>query len=127
MAYLFPYSQNLDATTSIIRHLFKSTRQVSCTQMPICQKLISNIVVPAYVYVTPYYWCIQCQFCSRMTVRYGALVRYGTPRFLLRSTVRWYGTPFFGMLRVRYVGTVHIFCNGTGLNFCNSTLVRCLN
>ena len=28
------------------------------------------------------------------TVRYGTLVRYGMPQFLLRSTVRWYGTPF---------------------------------
>ena len=39
-------------------------------------------------------------------------VRYGTPQFLLRSTVRWYGTPFlqwygYGMLvpLVTYVGT----------------------
>ena len=30
----------------------------------------------------------------RMAVRYDTLVRYGTSQFLLRSTVRWYGTPF---------------------------------
>ena len=33
-------------------------------------------------------------------------VRYGTPQFLLRSTVRWYGTPFFVKVRVRNVSTV---------------------
>ena len=34
-------------------------------------------------------------------------VRYGTPQFLLRSMVRWYGTFFFFflMVRVRYVRT----------------------
>ena len=48
-----------------------------------------------------------------MAVRYGTLVRYGTPQFLLRSTVHWYGT-FFFMVRVRYVGTVRLFCKGTG-------------
>ena len=29
-----------------------------------------------------------------MAVRYGTLVRYVTLQFLLRGTVRWYGTPF---------------------------------
>ena len=33
-------------------------------------------------------------------------VRYGTPQFLLRSTARWYGTPFFEKVGVRYVGTL---------------------
>ena len=28
------------------------------------------------------------------TIRYGGTVAYGTPRFLLRNTVQWYGTPF---------------------------------
>ena len=41
-------------------------------------------------------------------------VRYGTSQFLLRSTVRWYGTFFFVMVRVRYVGTVRLFCKGMG-------------
>ena len=49
-----------------------------------------------------------------MAVRYGTLVRYGTPQFLPRSTVRWYDTPFFVMVRVRHVGTVRFFCKGTG-------------
>ena len=51
---------------------------------------------------------------ARMAVRYGTLVRYGTPQFLLRSRVRWYGTFFFVMVRVRYFGTVRLFCKGTG-------------
>ena len=55
-----------------------------------------------------------------MAVRYGTLVPYGTPRFLLRSTVRY---AFFVMVRVRYAGTVRLFCDGTG----TGTLVRCLN
>ena len=33
----------------------------------------------------------------------------GTPQFLPRSTVRWYGTLFFLMVRVRYVGAVRLF------------------
>ena len=50
-------------------------------------------------------------------------VRYGTPQFLLRSTVRWYGTfccsgtgtvrwygtPFLRKVRVRYVATLFEF------------------
>ena len=32
-------------------------------------------------------------------------VRYGTPQFLWRDTVRWYGTLFFVMVWVRYVDT----------------------
>ena len=31
---------------------------------------------------------------TRMAVRYGTLVRCGKPQFLLRTTVRWYGTLF---------------------------------
>ena len=52
-------------------------------------------------------------------------VRYGTPQFLPKSTVRWYGTLFlqwYGyvtlvryafcvMVRVRYVGTLFEFQN----------------
>ena len=41
-------------------------------------------------------------------------VRYGSPQFLLRITVRWYGTFFVVMVRVRYVGTVRLSCKGTG-------------
>ena len=36
-------------------------------------------------------------------------VRYGTPKFLLRTTVR-----FFRNGRLRYVGTVRLFCKDTG-------------
>ena len=49
-----------------------------------------------------------------MAVWYGTLVCYGTPQFLQRGTVHWYGTLFFAMVRVRYVGMVCRFCNGTG-------------
>ena len=44
-----------------------------------------------------------------MAVRYGTLVQYRTPRFLLRGTVRFFcnGTVrLFVMVRVRYVGTL---------------------
>ena len=46
-------------------------------------------------------------------------VRYGTPQFLLRSTVRWYGTPFFAMARVRYAffATVRLRYVGTLFEF----------
>ena len=40
-------------------------------------------------------------------------VWYGTPQFLRRDTVR-----FFVMVRVWYVGTVHLFRNGTGTVRC---------
>ena len=57
---------------------------------------------------------------SQPTFLPGLAVRYGTPQFLLRSTVRWYGTPFLywygydtllryastAMVRVRCVGTL---------------------
>ena len=43
------------------------------------------------------------------TVRYGTLVRYGTPRFLLRGTVRFFCN---GTGTVRRYGT--LVCNGTG-------------
>ena len=33
----------------------------------------------------------------------------GTPQFLLKNTMRWYGTSFFVMVRVRYVGTLFEF------------------
>ena len=47
-----------------------------------------------------------------MTVRYGTLVRYVTLQFLLRGTVRWYGTPFlewygYGTL-VRYASKIEL-------------------
>ena len=35
-------------------------------------------------------------------------VRYGTPQFLLKSTVRWYGTPFFVKVQVRYAFFVKV-------------------
>ena len=39
--------------------------------------------------------------------QYGRLVRYGTPKFLTRSTVRWYGTFFCkGTGTVRWYGTL---------------------
>ena len=52
--------------------------------------------------------------------QYDTLVRYGTPQFLLRSLIRWYGTlflkwykhgtlvwyAFFVKVRARYVGTL---------------------
>ena len=53
-----------------------------------------------------------------MAVWYGTLVCYGTPQFLQRGTVHWYGTLFlrwygmlvwyvvFVMVQVRYVGTL---------------------
>ena len=45
-----------------------------------------------------------------MATRYGTLVRYGTPQFLIRSAVHWYGMPFlkwyeYGTL-VRYVSKI---------------------
>ena len=54
------------------------------------------------------------RFLARMAVRYGAVRRYGTPQFLLRSTVRLYcnGTDtlvqyaLFVKVRVQYVGTL---------------------
>ena len=47
-----------------------------------------------------------------MAVRYGTLVRYVTLQFLLRGTVRWYGTPFlewygYGTL-VRYASKIEL-------------------
>ena len=41
-----------------------------------------------------------------MAVRYGTLVLYGTPQFLLRSTVPWYGTFFFFFFVMVRTGTV---------------------
>ena len=47
-----------------------------------------------------------------MAVRYGTLVRYVTLQFLLRGTIRWYGTPFlewygYGTL-VRYASKIEL-------------------
>ena len=64
--------------------------------------------------VTIYYDRSRCKFIYSVMQgwQYGT-VRYGTPRFLLRGTVRWYGTLFCnGTGTVRRYGT--LVCNGTG-------------
>ena len=43
-----------------------------------------------------------------LTAKDGSTVRYVTPQFLLRSTVRWYGTFFFVMERVLYAVFVKV-------------------
>ena len=53
-----------------------------------------------------------------MAVRYGTLVWYGTPQFLLRSTVRFFRN---GMSTLRWYGTPFLQWYGYGM------LVRCLN
>ena len=43
----------------------------------------------------------------------GSTVRHGTPQFLLRSTVRWYGTPFLQWYRYGTLVQYAFLCNGT--------------
>ena len=85
-----------------------------------CNKCISSITI-----LKGKKTALASMLQPRMAVRYGTLVRYGTPQFLLGNTVRWYGAPFFlrygyemlvryaflEMVRVWYIGTLFEFAH----------------
>ena len=56
-------------------------------------------------------------YSSKHGWRYGTLVPYGTPQFLLRSTVRWSGTPLLewygygSLVRCLNLPTKRFICN----------------
>ena len=61
---------------------------------------------------------IKAANCNVLTGKDGSTAhRYSSPQFLQKSTVRWYDTPFFVMVRVRYAFFVKVGVRYVGTLF----------
>ena len=82
-----------------------------CSQFPKIFRLQLRLCRFEPIFILKLYYTVKCNL-QNQGLQYGKVRRYGTPQFLLRSSVRWYDTPFlfcygYGTL-VRYASKIEL-------------------